>query len=379
MLSEFYGGVYSAELPSGQAFGKLSIKNEKLLLVEKSEGDVRSLRFSASLNLLKLEMGGAGDNMLFLETPNGMKFYCADSNFIKELKKMKIPLLRFQFKEIEKSKSKTRALVLIILFTMVLVSCIAWSGRKFILNLAINQIPLSWDKKIGELSFKQIEFKESFVKDASVLKTLDSIVAPFKLTSDINLKKHAWKVHLVEGPEVNAFAIPSGDIVIYSGLIFRARSVNEIQGVVAHEIAHVLLRHGIKNMGTQLGLMSIASLILGDLHGLIMIGEQGAQIASLSFSRDFEREADSTGFELLQNAGLNTNGLALFFESLQKMEEGDLQRALKKVSFLSTHPPTEDRIEFLNKLSLENVAPKDDNIVTIDFKEFQERLRNQIE
>ena len=63
----------------------------------------------------------------------------------------------------------------------------------------------------------------------------------------------------------------------------------------------------------------------------------------------------------------------------RKMEEGDLQRALKKVSFLSTHPPTEDRIEFLNKLSLENVAPKDDNIVTIDFKEFQERLRNQIE
>lgn len=379
MLSEFYGGVYSAELAGGQAFGKLSIKNEKLLLVQKSKGDVTSLRFSASLNLLKLQMGGVGDSMLFLETPNGMKFYCADSNFIKELKKLKIPHLRSQFKEIEKSKIRTRALVLIILFTMVLLFCIAWSGRKVILNLAINQIPLSWDKKIGELSFKQVELKESFVRNASLLKVLDSIVAPLKLTSDIDLKKHAWKFHLVDGPEVNAFAMPSGDIVIYSGLIFRAKSVNEIQGVVAHEVAHVLLRHGIKNMGAQLGLMSIASLILGDVNGLLMIGEHGAQLASLSFSRDFEQEADSKGFELLQNAGLNTNGLALFFESLQKMEKGNLQRTLKKVSFFSTHPPTEDRIEFLNKLSLENVAPKDDNIVTIDFKEFQERLRNRIE
>ena len=116
---------------------------------------------------------------------------------------------------------------------------------------------LSWDKKIGELSFKQVELKESFVRDTSVLKTLDSIVAPLKLTSDIDLKKHTWRVHLVDGPEVNAFAIPSGDIVIYSGLIFRAKSVNEIQGVVAHEVAHVLLRHGIKNRGAQLGLMSI--------------------------------------------------------------------------------------------------------------------------
>lgn len=379
MSEEYFGGVYSAELPGGQAFGKVSIKGDKLILLQKSEVGKLSRSFSSSLSLLKLEMGGAGDRMLFLETPNGMKFYCSDPDFIKELKKLKLQSLDVQFKQIGKLKSKGRALLWVILLSIILVLSLLWSGRKAILNLGINQIPISWDQEIGELSFKQFELNESFVKDSLILNTLDSITYPLLSILDNNENQYNWKIHLVDGSDVNAFALPSGDIVIYTGLIYRASSINEVQGVLAHEIAHVFLRHGIKNTLAQVGLMSLVSLILGDLSGLILIGEQGAQLASLSFSRDFEREADIKGLELLRRASLDPSGLVSFFKSLQQMEQGTLQKIMKEVPFLSTHPATSERIENLNKLSLEKWTPNIDKIVTIDFKEFQENLRNRFE
>lgn len=159
---------------------------------------------------------------------------------------------------------------------------------------------------------------------------------------------HRLHFHHGKALGANAFALPGGDIVVTDGLLALAEDRDDIViGVLAHELAHVRHRHGMRGV-VQASLLAVASsAALGDFSGVVAV--LPALLGQLAYSRDFEREADRDARALLREAGLAPSAMAVLFERLAAQrrmrgapaEEGD---ALG-IAF-SSHPADAERIAF---------------------------------
>ena len=192
-------------------------------------------------------------------------------------------------------------------------------------------------------------------------------------------RKFNYRFYVVNINQVNAFALPGGFVYINRGVIERADNVSELAGVLAHEIAHVELRHGAENIEraqrANVGL-SLAYVLLGRApsgaeEALINVG--GTAVFA-KYGREAEDEADATAIPLLMRAGIDPNGLLTFFKELLD-ERQRSPNALEQ--WFSTHPLTEDRIagtreriRALPASSLRNLT-----VNTNAFNSFKSRVR----
>ncbi len=155
-----------------------------------------------------------------------------------------------------------------------------------------------------------------------------------------------YSFYVVNTAEVNAFAVPGGHVYLFRGLIERTENLSELAGVVAHEVAHVVERHGIEQwrraQQAQMGL-ALASILLGGIPDPAAVAiELGAAGVFAGYSRDAEREADEEAVDYLVEVGIHPEGLVTFFEKLleeRRREPGALEQ------FFATHPTTEERME----------------------------------
>jgi predicted Zn-dependent protease len=144
---------------------------------------------------------------------------------------------------------------------------------------------------------------------------------------------------------INAFACPGGYVYVYTGTILNARNEDEIAGVMAHEIGHVVKRHGVQAMVRDSGYSWVMNLLLGDSSSLRSVSNVVAGLGFLAYSRDNELEADSCGVEFSTSGGWNPIGMQTFLELLaQKYSTG------MHFDWLSTHPDTDARIKAVKAL-----------------------------
>ncbi len=144
---------------------------------------------------------------------------------------------------------------------------------------------------------------------------------------------------VVDSDEVNAFATPGGFVYITTGLLKTAENRAQLASVMAHEIAHINERHGIKGLKQAVAAQGIASTVGVDSNTLAQMAYRLA--ADLPQSRSFEYEADSRGLEILQQAGYPPQAFANF---LAKLEGGG-----GTPEFIRTHPTGEHRIEAISQ------------------------------
>lgn len=149
---------------------------------------------------------------------------------------------------------------------------------------------------------------------------------------------YRFVVRVVNLEMVNAFALPGGQILIAEGLLRAAESPDEVAGVLAHEMGHVLHRHATAGVVEALGLAFLFGVLLGEF-GTGVVGGAGETLVGLSFRREAEAEADERALVLLEHAGLGSRGLVDFFERMQRRSR-DGPAVLR---LLSTHPPNEVR------------------------------------
>ncbi|HYX45709.1 MAG TPA: M48 family metalloprotease [Sphingomicrobium sp.] len=167
------------------------------------------------------------------------------------------------------------------------------------------------------------------------------------------------KVVLLNDPEINAFVSQGQTVYLQSGLIEDADNVNQVQGVVAHELGHVIAGDSIRSEQGQKQAMGITILSLlvglaavaagaGDAGmGLMMAGQRAALGDMLAFTRAQESTADATGTRLLSKAGISGKGMLDFFGKLQNME---YRLAIySKDSFDRDHPLSSERIQALQQ------------------------------
>lgn len=151
----------------------------------------------------------------------------------------------------------------------------------------------------------------------------------------------------------NALALPSGIIIITDGLADLYKSDQEITGIFAHEMAHAKFRHGIKSIIQNTGIFVLMSLVMGDFTAMnSSIAVLPLILAESGYSRNFEKEADLfAGQYLIREAGTNKP----YREILKRLSEKS--NFAEPPKYLSTHPPTEERIEFLESIENNNIKP----------------------
>lgn len=206
------------------------------------------------------------------------------------------------------------------------------------------RVPIAWERPLGDAALAQLRGQMRFVTDAGAIESLNRLAA--QLQESALLRGERITVFLVESPAVNALALPGGYVVVFRGLIDRAGSAAEVQGVLAHEIAHVVKRHAVvqlaQNFGRELLLQQVLTRENQTLDRLI--GGSG-QLLTLKFSRDQERAADDLAWELLVAAGIDPGGLSRFFAALAgsavELEPG----AASVPELLRTHPAPAERLE----------------------------------
>ena len=205
------------------------------------------------------------------------------------------------------------------------------------------------EKLIGEKVYREVHRQMPTIQDAwledQFLQIFSGILSQTQLGQPIGLV-------IIKDPQINAFAVPGGLFALNTGLITSAKNLDEIAGVMAHEIAHVAQRHYSRSQEAfkGQGLLALAGIIVGaaiasqadsDVGSAVMLGTQAALMdKQLSYSRNQEREADRIGMQFMYAAGYNPQSMADYFETMH--------RATSRVSFLPdfwlTHPLTTERM-----------------------------------
>jgi beta-barrel assembly-enhancing protease len=199
-------------------------------------------------------------------------------------------------------------------------------------------VPIAWEEQIGDFALHSIPGRRCSAADGQA--ALEALTR--RVLGDSAMPYHL-QVTVRDSNIVNAFALPGGRIVILRGLLRSAQSPEEVAGVLAHELTHVLKRHPTRNLIAQQG----TSLILGALTGGGIGHVVGTLLASLSYTRAAEEEADAGAVELLDRAGISSWGLISFFERLLRDEEKSGEShwlSLVFPNYLRTHPATQQRI-----------------------------------
>lgn len=220
-------------------------------------------------------------------------------------------------------------------------------------NNNINIFSIEDDKKLGlqvseEIAQNPNEFPVlSETEYADAYQYLNNIVDEILASEDVSYREEfAWKVHIIDDDVLNAFAVPGGYIYVYTGLIKYLDKEDDLAGVLAHEIAHVDQRHSTQSLQTQYGLDMLLSVVLGQNPGQLkqIAGALAGNLASLTFSREHEEEADEFSVYYLEETSYQCNGAYSFFQKLI-----DSDQAGHTPTFLSTHPDPAKRIEDINK------------------------------
>jgi predicted Zn-dependent protease len=153
---------------------------------------------------------------------------------------------------------------------------------------------------------------------------------------------------------VNAFATPGGFIVVFRGLLERTDNAEELAGVLAHEIQHVLHRDATRAILRQASTGILVAALLGDVSGVVAFGVESARtLGDLRHNREAEHAADRDGMRMLHAASIDPEGMLEFFRGMQKLE-GTAPTAAR---YLSTHPPAVDRLQALAALAAQRPRP----------------------
>jgi len=215
-----------------------------------------------------------------------------------------------------------------------------------------SELSLQTERKLGESIVREIRFREpTYLDDPEIAEYLNGLGA--RLIAAAPGGRQDFELFAMRDSSINAFALPGGFLGVHTGLISASENESEIASVIAHEMAHVTQRHIARQIGIQKQMqmpvmIAMAAAILlarsrPDLASGAAMAAQGSAVQTqLSYSRDFEREADRIGFQTLSGSGFDARAMGAFFEKMQRysriMDSGSVP------SYLRSHPVTAERI-----------------------------------
>ena len=346
MTPEFPGGLYHDDLPGGRGGATLRVLWDRVE-ARTPDGAV----FHVPHVHLRLELGGAtgrmllvrgapGEPVLFSETP-GLFEAIRDTGGARTREACAACVAAVQDR---RKGSRTAWIVgLAVVVLLVFAAPPAW---RFLADHAVDGLPTSVDKQIGDLAATEIAQAGPVVTDPAVAGLVDDVVARLALGLSGDDAEFKFKAVVVENTAVNAFALPGGRIAVFTGLLRHAPTVDALAGVLGHEMSHVTGRHSVRHLVKSVGVVVVFNLLVGDASGLIALLGEGAAMAVLTgYSREQESAADHDGLALMAREGFDPAGLPAMFEVMKTtVPDAEAPEALQ---WLSTHPSLDERIAVL--------------------------------
>lgn len=228
----------------------------------------------------------------------------------------------------------------------------------------VQEVTDKTEQKLGELLWEVFKKSEKEIKNTHVVKSVDSVVTHICSANKIDRSK--LKIHILAKDDINAFALPNGHLIIYSGLILNSDNQEELAGVICHEIAHIELNHVMKKLVKEVGLSVLISMTTGS-SGAEVIKETAKMLSSSAFDRSLEKDADIKAVDYLVNAKLNPEPFAGFLYKLSETED----ETTKYLTWISTHPDSKDRAEYI----VEYIKGKETEYKTILTNETWDKLK----
>lgn len=366
--TEFAGGVFSKEITDGRASATIQVSASGLEAVT-STGQT----FRIAFRDCQIEMGGASGRMVFCRTADRqLTIFCEDRQFPAALEMDAGTELAEQLQAV-KSKRRAegvrwRAWMAVALVVSLLALVGGYFGLLAAAKASIDIVPVAVDEKIGTMAINSMDPGGAVVQDPVIVEAVTAMVQ--RLEPHATLPGLTFEVRVIESSDINAFCLPGGKMVVYTGLLKKAETAEQVAGVISHEMAHAVMRHGLQRVAQSLGIVAAFELMIGDVGGLVALGVELAQSAALtSYSREHEVEADLVGVEMLHAAAIDPLELAAFFEMLQK-DQGDLPAA---VAWLSTHPEHRARIASIRG-AVGELPPQKYRPLDIDWEAVQKQL-----
>lgn len=237
------------------------------------------------------------------------------------------------------------------------------------------------EQALGRTIMRDVYADPRYLDDPEIETYLNQL--GYKLVSVSTRNQREFNFFVVDDPSINAFAMPGGNIGVHTGLLLAAQGESELASVVAHEIAHVTQDHIARMVAAQsqsqwptlaaLALALLASRSNPNLASAAIASSQAFSIQNqLNYSRDYEREADRLGYEMLTRAEYDPRGMSGFFDRLQRANRFYDTSA---PAYLRTHPLTSERISDMQARS--EAAPYQQVADSLDFQLVRARLRAQ--
>ena len=217
--------------------------------------------------------------------------------------------------------------------------------------------------RLGLQAFDQVRDELDLVEEGPEKEQVERIgkrivdVASDRL-SDRGFDSLEWEFHVVEDEQINAFVLPAGKVVFYTGLLDLAESDDEVAAVMGHEVAHVIGRHAGERLSQNIlittGLVAAQVALDTDTpsgrNTMAALGLGAVVGVQLPFSRHHEAEADEIGLYLMAEAGYDPRAAVTFW---QRMED---KGGTRPPAILSTHPGPDQRIQRLNAIMPDAIA-----------------------
>jgi predicted Zn-dependent protease len=298
-------------------------------------GELRQTQGSYAGEEVRLEWGGELPEVLLV----------ADPAFLADLREIsQTPSVRFH--DPRERRRRRQLTVLAALAVVAIVAAIYLWGIPVASEIVAARVPIAWEESLGRSVVESLVKPEMRCHTDAGQRALDELVAT--LVAAAPPSGYTFRAQVADVKTVNAFAVPGGNIVVLRGLLEEMRSPEELAGVLAHEIQHVLRRHSTKALVQHISTGLLLTAVSGDVSGVMAYGLEGARVlGQLRYGRAAEEEADALGMQLILRAGLDPSGMIAFFEATRKEEGTGAGRPV----YLSSHPGTGDRVARLTRLT----------------------------
>lgn len=314
--------------------------------VEGADGRTLHLPYDA----LVLELGGDEGEYIYLRTA-GFTVWTRTADALDELAAVSGSRLAVAIQRLRghrKSRRRGVWLGVALLFGAALALVLVALALPSIAASSVGLLPTSLDVALGDAAGGDLALGAPLSSAA-----IDACVREPALRLATLADGHedfTFRIEVLESEEVNAFALPGGRMVVLAGLLRSAGDQDEVLGVVAHEIAHVTHRDGLRGVARRAGIWAALDLLLGGASGAFLgLGADAAVMVTASaYGRDAESAADEEGARIMARAGLDPLGMARFFERLEGVPGTELPHAL---AWLSDHPEHAERVAAIRALA----------------------------
>ena len=290
-----------------------------------------------------------GNNLFVFLNRNATNYisFNADESFAVDLKQ------KFNQKDQSFAGSLLRMNVFsLVIMVGILLTGVYWGISTIVPWAGLKLIKPSTETELGEKMYQSMMQAETIDKERT--KLLQEFARSMQLSNNYPIK-----LTVVKNKEVNAYAIPGGNIVVYSGILRAMKSPDELAALLGHETAHINERHSLRSILRSAATGLIVSVVLNDISGIFSIVVENAEgLRTMHFSRGIEKSADEEGMKILVKNNIHPLAMKKLMERL-KENSPEIPEVL---SFMQSHPATDERIKHASEFAVpyknSSFAPK---------------------